>query len=100
MEDITNELLTAILHAPPNRKKRALQVLLDQAAPPQLSGPFLLTMGKAASLLGVSRSTMYRLVVSGAIESVEIRRGTFRVRRADIEAYGQRGMHAEQGGAS
>lgn len=101
MEDITNELLSAIVRAPAERKRHALQVLLDQTPPAApATGPFLLTMGKAAKLLGVSRSTLYRMVISGTIQPVEIRRGTYRVRRADIEALARDGIVTVEGGAA
>ena len=49
-------------------------------------GPLLMMMGDAAKLLGVSRATIWRLAKMKRLERVEILPGTFRVRRADIEA--------------
>ena len=100
MEDITSELLAALLSASLDRKQRALQVLKGETPPaPATTGPMLLTLGKAAKLLGVSRSTIYRLITRGTLPSVEIAQGRARVRRADIEALARDGAVIPEGGA-
>lgn len=101
MEDITNELLAALLSAPADRKHTALQVLKGVSPPTSsASGPMLLTLSKAAELLGVSRSTIYRFIIRGTLPSVEIGLGRARVRRTDIEALARNGSVNSQGGAS
>jgi excisionase family DNA binding protein len=51
-----------------------------------VKGPLLLGMGAAAKYLGVSRATLWRMIQAGKIAKVELFPGSFRVRRADIEA--------------
>ena len=52
---------------------------------PQDSGPLLMTMKDAADFLGVSRVTIWRMVKEQTLRPVEIRRGVFRIRRADLQ---------------
>ena len=60
--------------------------LAPQAPAPQaLKGPLLLRVKDAAALLGVHRTTLWRLVKAGRLETVELL-GSLRVRRADVEA--------------
>lgn len=47
-------------------------------------GPLLLRVKDAAALLGVHRSTIWRLVKAGRLETVDLL-GSQRVRRVDIE---------------
>ena len=54
------------------------------AAPEPLRGPLLIRIKDAAVLLGVHRTTMWRLVKAGRLETVELL-GSLRVRRADVE---------------
>lgn len=56
--------------------------------------PLLLTQKQAAKLLGVDRTTVWRLVCLGIIRPVEICPGTFRYRRSDVEALAQDGYRA------
>ena len=88
-----NERLLRFLGATPEQ-----QVAIDRILSGQLSldalalraaeaakGPLLLRVKDAAALLGVHRTTMWRLVQAGRLETVELL-GSLRVRRADIEA--------------
>jgi predicted site-specific integrase-resolvase len=43
-------------------------------------------MSAGATLLGVSRATLWRMIKVGKVTKVEVLPGSFRVRRADIEA--------------
>jgi excisionase family DNA binding protein len=52
------------------------------AAPPAPEGPLLLTVTRAAALLGVSRSTLYQLVAAGRVPVVRLGRAV-RVPRRD-----------------
>jgi predicted DNA-binding transcriptional regulator AlpA len=49
-------------------------------------GPLLLGMSASAKLLGVSRATLWRMTNLGLLQKVEILPGSFRLRRADLEA--------------
>ena len=50
------------------------------------TGPMLLGMTPAAKLLGVSRATLWRIIKAGRLSKVEVLPGSFRIRRADLEA--------------
>ena len=49
-------------------------------------GPLLLGMMASAKFLGVSRTTLWRMVEKGRLQKIEILPGSFRLRRADLEA--------------
>ncbi len=83
-----NERLMKFLHASPD-KLSAIDCILDDkvaARREQSTGPILLGMGAAAKFLGVSRATLWRLIQAGRLQKVELLPGSFRVRRADLEA--------------
>jgi excisionase family DNA binding protein len=97
MQDLTGELLAAVVAATPERKVAGLRVLRGEATEPAaraVTGPLLLGMGAAAKLLGVSRSTLWRVCLAGRIQRVELFAGSYRVRREDLEALaaGKMGM--------
>jgi len=43
-------------------------------------------MKAAVKFLGVSRTTLWRMVIDGHLKRVEVLPGSFRLRRADLEA--------------
>jgi len=43
-------------------------------------------MSEGANFLGVGRATLWRMIKAGRLEKVELLPGSFRVRRADLEA--------------
>lgn len=47
----------------------------------------LLGMGKAATILGVSRATLWRLEREGVLKSVEVRRGSKRFSVAELRRF-------------
>jgi predicted DNA-binding transcriptional regulator AlpA len=51
-----------------------------------MSGPLLLGMTASAKLLGVSRATLWRMIKGGLLQKIEVLPGSFRLRRADLEA--------------
>ena len=53
----------------------------------QTETPTLMTYKEAAHLLGLSRSSIYRLIEREALTVVRPLPGTPRIRRADLEAY-------------
>jgi len=55
-----------------------------ERAPEPPKGPLLMMIKDAADLLGVHRTTIWRLVKAGRLETVELL-GSLRVRRADVE---------------
>ena len=84
----SNERLVRILQASPEQQAAIDRVLAGQAEAPRpaSSGPLLLSMRQAAKMIGVSRVTFWRMMKAGKLERVEILPGSFRVRRADVEA--------------
>jgi excisionase family DNA binding protein len=92
-----SELLAALSTATPERKAAALKVLNGEAFaagpldPEPMKAPLLLTVGSAAKYLGVSRTTLWRMACEGRIGRVEVRRGSYRIRRQDVEEFASRG---------
>jgi len=52
----------------------------------ETTSPLLLGMTASAKLLGVSRATLWRMIKGGVLQKVEVLPGSFRLRRADLEA--------------
>ncbi len=84
-----NDRLIKFLQAPPDVQAQ-IDCILDGKPPTKFetttSGPLLMGMGEGARFLGVSRATLWRRIKLGLLERVEILPGSFRVRRADLEA--------------
>lgn len=51
-----------------------------------INGPLLYGMTAAARFLGVSRATLWRMIRAGILRKIEVLPGSYRVRRADLEA--------------
>ena len=45
----------------------------------------LMRMGEAAQYVGLSRTTLWRLIKEGRLDAVELRRGSTRLRKADLD---------------
>ena len=84
----SNERLMRILQASPEQLTAIDRVLSGTTEPaqPERRGPFLLKMGTAATLLGVSRPTLWRMLQAGRLARVEVLPSTYRVRREEVEA--------------
>ncbi|HOF71960.1 MAG TPA: helix-turn-helix domain-containing protein [Verrucomicrobiota bacterium] len=82
----SNERLMRFLSATPEQQEAIDRILAGkpEAAPEPPRGPLLMRVKDAAILLGVHRTTMWRLVKAGRLETVELL-GSLRVRRADVE---------------
>ncbi len=84
-----NERLIRFLNATPEQAEQIDAILENRPkAAPQSSGPLLMGMTEAARMLGVSRVTLWRMIKIGKLRRIEVLPGSFRVRRADIEALG------------
>ena len=86
------QLLEAVLAATTERRTAALRALRGNDQPDrheamELKPPLLMRVGKAAEYLGVSRSTLWRMACEGRIDKVEIRRGSHRIRKADLDRF-------------
>jgi predicted DNA-binding transcriptional regulator AlpA len=57
-----------------------------QKKPMATHGPLLMGMSASAKLLGVSRATLWRMTKAGLLQKIEVLPGSFRLRRADLEA--------------
>jgi len=80
----TEEVIPSVFSATPENRYRALLILTEQEPSESFDGPLLLTMGESASLLGVSRATLWRMIRDGRLEKCEIYSNAFRLRRSDI----------------
>ena len=49
-------------------------------------GPLLMGITASARLLGVSRATLWRMIKIGSLQKIEVLPGSFRLRRADLDA--------------
>jgi len=52
----------------------------------EATSPLLLGMSASAKFLGVGRVTLWRMIKKGKLQKIEILPGSFRLRRADLEA--------------
>jgi hypothetical protein len=95
----TDERLKKLLDASPEQLAAIDGVLArritETFSPAQ--GPLLLGMSASAKFLGVSRATLWRMIKAGLLQKVEVLPGSFRLRRADLEAIaaGRRICHNE-----
>ncbi len=83
-----NDRLLKILQSPPAIQAQ-IDLILEGKQPTRNesnSGPLLLGMTAAAKLLGCSRATLWRMCRANRLARVEVLPGSFRVRRADLEA--------------
>ena len=84
----TDERLKKLLDASPEQL-RAIDRILERRTSETLQvthGPLLMGMSASAKFLGVSRATLWRMIKAGLLKKVEVLPGSFRLRRADLEA--------------
>lgn len=84
----TEERLKRLFEASPEQLGAIDGILEGKFQTPSVetAGPLLLGMKAAAKFLGVSRTTLWRMIVDGRLKRVEVLPGSFRLRRADLEA--------------
>ncbi len=90
--DPTGDLLNAFVTATPERKEAALKVLRGETTPAAkpVTGPLLMNINAAAKFLGVSRTTLWKIVAAGAVERLEVFPGSFWVTRESLVALAAR----------
>ena len=84
-----NERLLKILQASQEKQAEIDRILdghVQVRAEEAPAGPLLYGMSPAAKFLGVSRATLWRMIKAGRLAKVEVLPGSFRVRRADLQA--------------
>ena len=77
------------LFAASSEQMQAIDDILEsriQEKPTATSSPLLMGMTASAKLLGVSRATLWRMAKGGLLQKIEVLPGSFRLRRADLEA--------------
>jgi len=79
------ELMLAALQASEERKAAALRALRGEAVARPATPPLLLGMSAGARYLGVSRSTLWRILQIGTIKKIELFPGAYRVQKVDLE---------------
>ena len=79
--------LLKILQAPADVQERIDRILRGdvQNDVNRNTGPLLMGMSAGAQFLGVSRTTLWRLIKDGRLPRLEIRPGSYRLRKSDIE---------------
>ena len=88
MSEVNNDaVIKAVFSATPEAKSQALEILQGRAPsffsdPPD--DPMLLSMGDAAKLLNLSRTTLWRCIQAGRLAKIEIYPGAYRLRRSDV----------------
>ena len=97
----TDERLKKLLDASPEQLG-AINGILERRTSETFrvtQGPLLMGMSASAKFLGVSRATLWRMIKARLLQKVEVLPGSFRLRRADLEAIaaGQRLRHSGVG---
>jgi excisionase family DNA binding protein len=82
------EFIKALFVAPPATVFQAYCVLKGEGVGASVSPeePLLCSIGAGAKRLGVSRTTLWRMIQSGRLDKVEIYPGSYRLRVADLKA--------------
>ena len=78
------EVIPAVFPATPENRYQALQILQGEDIPLCIDEPLLLTMGEAAQMLGISRTSIWRLTRSGRLQKRELYPNSYRIRTQDI----------------
>jgi len=95
-----NERLMRFLQATPEQQAAIDRVLDGKPEPVKAEdlGPVWIRIRTAAVMLDAHRATVWRMVRAGKLTAREILPGSFRVRRADVEALaGANVAHREVG---
>ncbi len=79
-----NERMLKLLQATPEMLA-GIDEILAGGKPQETTGPLLMSMSQGCEYLGVSRTTLWRLIKRGKIEAVEFMPGSHKVRRRDLE---------------
>lgn len=80
------ERFSKLLATPPDRLTEIDQILEGKSESEIPTGPLLLNMTESAKLLGCSRTCLWRILRAGKLKRIELFPGSYRLRRADVEA--------------
>ncbi len=85
MQHVTNDqIIQAVFAATDEAKQRALAILQGQDPTEAIDEPLLLTMGEAAQMLGISRTSIWRLTRSGRLQKRELYPNSYRIKKQDV----------------
>ncbi|MGH7976810.1 MAG: hypothetical protein ACREC8_09115 [Limisphaerales bacterium] len=84
----TEERLKRLFEASPEQLATIDSILEGkiQNKLPKTEAPLLMGMKASAKFIGVSRTTLWRLVGQGRLQKIEVLPGSFWLRRTDLEA--------------
>ena len=85
----SNDRMLRLLQATPEQLAAIDRVLEGRTEKVASSGPVLIRIRTAATMLDAHRATVWRMVKAGKLSVVEILPGSFRVRRAEVESLAQ-----------
>ena len=88
MDDSSNRRLIGMLQASTDQLRAIDHILAGDSVAQSnrpLCGPLLLNMSEAARFVGISRTSLWRLVKAGRLPRIEVLPGSYRVRREDVE---------------
>lgn len=82
------EILRNISEATPKQLESISAVLRGESSNQELAldKPALLTKGQASKILGISRTTLWRMLKQGKISGVEVVPGMVRIPLAEVQA--------------
>lgn len=87
------ELIGKLLTATPAELNRVAAVFAGET-PTEPTDRRLLTIAQTANVLGVSRTTIWRLLRDGRLPTVELRPGSRRIPSAAVTEFARRGATA------
>ena len=84
------QLIGRLLTATPSELKKIAQVFAGET-PTEPTDRRLLSIAQTADALGVSRTTIWRLLRDGQLPTVELRRGSRRIPSQAVTEFAKRG---------
>ena len=91
-EKLSHEVIQAVLLTKDeHRIQSALSILRGESSSDVRghAGPLLLGMTQAAKYLGISRTSLWRLIRAGKFKRLELFPGNYRLRRVDLDRFAE-----------